>query len=105
MEQITAEEKLNMINSACKLFADAEYRIRLAKKLFRVCGIECCKGYDESISKRPYERNVQIYKGINKLEEIIGEKAHFHKDITTGELDEGISYIEHKGIVFLQLKR
>ena len=97
-------DKKACIDEACELLNKAISEIRKAEKLFKKCGIEFCDSIDiGDCSEWSNNSNIQIYRGINKFEKIIGAKGHFRNDYITKKLDTSRKYLNYKGIVFLQL--
>lgn len=97
-------DKKAFIDEACDLLNKAISEICKAKKLFKKCGIEFCDSID--IGDCPEwgnNSNIQIYRGINKFEKIIGAKGYFRNDYITEKPDTSRKYLNYKGIVFLQI--
>ena len=97
-------DKKAFIDEACNLLNEAISEIRKAEKLFKKCGIEFCDSID--IGDCPEwgnNSNIQIYRGINKFEKIIGAKGYFRNDYITEKPDTSRKYLDYKGLVFLQL--
>ena len=97
-------DKKALIDEGCNILNEAIAEIRKAQKLFKKCGIEFCDNLD--IGDCPEwgnNSNMQIYRGINKFEKIIGAKGHFRNDYITKKPDTSRKYLNYKGIVFLQI--
>ena len=98
------EEKLIKLREAAALIAEAIKDMQKARKLFKKCGIEFCGGLDfNHINPWDIGAHLQIYKGINKFEKLIGAKAYLKEDIITGKPDTSRKYLDYKGLVFVQL--
>ena len=106
MKKRTVEEKRQMVDDACKLFTDAIEKIREAKRLLHLCGIECCDSLnvDEIQGFNPYACNVQLFSGIKKMSGIIGTEPEFrHTYYGESKVDTSRCYIQYGGITFLQI--
>lgn len=104
MKKRTNEEKLELIDEACDLFYEAAKKIEKARLLFHLCGIETCGGFDdgEVPEWETYGCNVQLYKGIKRMEEITGTKGYFPKDYITEKTDKSRMLLKYNDLVFLQ---
>lgn len=104
MKKRTNEEKARMINEACDLYNEAKERLKEAKRLLHLCGIEICGGFEEGDIEEwdIYGRNVHIYSGIKKMSELVGVGTYFHKDCMGVKTDNSVCFLKHKGLVFLQ---
>ena len=105
MKKRTNEEKKAMIDEACDLFNDASEKIRKAKRMLHLCGIESCDGFDENIDM-PAEkrfRNLQILPGSKKMVAITGCEPAFRNDYINDKKDTSRMYVYHKGLTFMQL--
>lgn len=101
MKKRTVEEKRQMVDDACKLFAEAIEKVREAKRLLHLCGIECC---DSLNVDEPYVSNVQLYSGIKKMSGIIGTEPEFRPTYyDESKIDKSRCYIQYGGITFLQV--
>lgn len=105
MKKRTNEEKLQMVNDACDLLNEGIDKIKEAQRLLHLCGIDIC---DSVNFCNVYEwnasgSNVQIFRGIPKMEKIIGVNGKNPIDYFTGKPDMSRKKLEYKGIIFLQL--
>ena len=101
---MTDEEKLVKLREAVGLVTEAIANMQKAKKLFKKCGIELCGDLNfNEVDPWTGGCNIQIFKGINKFEKLIGASAYFRDDIITEKTDTSRKYLDYKGIVFLQL--
>ena len=104
MKKRTNEEKRQMIDDACDLMNEAGELIKKAKKLFHLCGIEFCEGFNEKeIPEWNHAgSNLHIFKGTKKLCDITGIEPYFNEDYAK-KLDKSRCYTDYKGLKFLQL--
>ena len=105
MKKRTNEEKLQMVNDACDLINEGIDKINEAKRLLHLCGIDICDQVDTSALHEliPTGSNVQIFRGIPKMEKIIGVNGNNPIDYITGRTDMSRKILEYRGITFLQL--
>ena len=105
MKKRTNEEKRVLIDEACDLFSEATKMIEKARHNLHLCEVETCIGfYEGEIPEwNTYGCNIQLYKGIKRLEEITGTKGYFPKDYITEKPDKTRMRLEYGDIVFLQL--
>ena len=97
-------DKKAFIDEACNLLNEAISEFRKAEKLFKKCGIEFCNSIDiRDCPEWGNNSNIQIYRGINKFEKIIGAKGYFRNDYITEKPATSRKYLDYKGLVFLQL--
>ena len=96
MKKRTNEEKRQLIDDACELFAEAAETIKRAKVLFHLCGIEFCEGFNEKEVPEwsTSGSNLQIYTGTKKLCDIVGVESR---------IETGFCYTEYKGLKFVQV--
>lgn len=106
MKKRTNEEKLQMVNAACDLINEGIDKINEAKRLLHLCGIDICNSVDTSDLHEwiPNGSNVQILRGIPKMEKIIGVNGNNPIDCITGRPDMSRKRLEYRGITFLQLE-
>lgn len=107
MKKRTDEEKRLMIDEACDLFNDALEKIKKARRLLHLCGIETCDSFnvDKVESWNPSDCNVHLYTGIGKFEKITGVTGYHKNDFITEKPDKSRKTIDYKGLTFLQLGR
>ena len=106
MKKRTDEEKRQMVDNACKLLTEAIEKTREAKRLLRLCEINCCGGLneDEVPGWENYFNNVQVFSGIKKLSAIIGTEPEFRPEyVGLPKIDKSRCYISYGGITFLQI--
>lgn len=105
MKKRTNEEKLQMVNDACDLINEGIDKINEAKRLLHLCGIEICDSVDTSALHEwiPTANNVQIFRGIPKMEKIIGVNGNNPIDCITGKPDMRRKRLKYRGVIFLQL--
>lgn len=105
MKARTNEEKIEMLNQACDLFNEAAEKIREAKRLFHLCGIEFCNGLNEEELHNwdTFGCNLHIFRGMKKMEKILGIEGTFHKNYVTEKIDRSRKYIRYKDLEFMQL--
>lgn len=103
-ETITDREKLEMVNKACELLSEAREKFKEAARLLHLCGTDLCDSLvsNKVESYNTYGCNVQIYKGIEALAEIIGKQIHFPIDDDTAVPDWSPCKLDYHNIVFLQ---
>lgn len=105
MKKRTNEEKLQMVNDACDLINEGIDKINEAKRLLHLCGIEICDYVNTSALHEwiPTTSNVQIFRGIPKMEKIIGVNGNNPIDCITGKPDTRRKRLKYRGVIFLQL--
>ena len=105
MKNRTNEEKLQMLNDACDLLNEAREKIKKANNLLHLCGIDSNNSIDadEVRDWNDYESNIQIFKGIDVLEKLLGVNGKYPTSVLNDKPDRSRKRIAHKGIVFLQL--
>lgn len=95
---------MQLVNEACRLMAEGLANVAKAKELLHLCGIDLCDSF--SCTLYEYDGNAhhaQIFKGISKLEKIIGKQAHYGVELFANAADKSRKIIEHNGVKFLQL--
>ena len=104
MKKRTNEEKRQMIDDACDRINEAGELIKMAKELFKSCGIEFCEGFTEGKIEEwnTSGSNLLIFKGTKKLCDIIGVQPQLHNNCMD-KLDKSRCYTDYKGIRFVQL--
>lgn len=105
MKKRTEEEKLQTVNEACELINVGIMKIRQAQKMLHSCGVEICDDIDVS-EVEAWENNasnIQIFRGLPKLERIIGAEGYNPLDCITEKLDKSRKLIKYQGLVFLQV--
>lgn len=104
MKKRTDEEKLQIVNDACKLISESLANIAKAKEMLHLCGIELCDSFRSTLfSYDPNSHHAHIYSGIGNLERITSKQARYGTNIIDESTDKSRRIIEHNGVVFLQV--
>ena len=105
METITDSKKLEIVNTSCELLSEAMEKFKEAERLLHLCGIDLCDSLMSHKVEWPniHGCNVQIYKGIQALAEIIGKQEYFPIDVITEEPDKRRCKLDYHDIIFLQV--
>lgn len=105
MKKRTDEEKKQMIDNACDLMNEAAKKLIEARKLLHLCGIEVCDTFEaEKINTWDVSgSNLQIFSGIKKMGKLLGKEPYHKNDYFDNKPDTSRAFIDHKGLVFIQL--
>lgn len=104
MKKRTDEEKKELIDKACDLFNEAREKIIEGKRLMHLCGIDYCDGIHEDEAREILgECNLQLHRGIKKLEKISGSKGYFPISHSTQKPNRSRINLKYKNLLFMQL--